>query len=300
MFSIGDFAALGRVSVRMLRHYDAIGLLTPAEIDPHTGYRSYRADQLRRLNRVIALKDLGFTLGQVATILDDTISAEELHGMLRLRRAQLEAQLSADAARLSGVEARLRMIEMEGRMSTDDVVLKQVPRVRVAELTAVAASYEGNDITPVIGPLYEQLTHRLDVAGVPGCGPAIAYYEPEPGPPVRVHAAIQVSNDLPTGTGARDQTGAEDRVGVQDGPGAEHRDFDVLDLPGIDAAATIVHHGPMSEVMRSMQTLARWIDDNGYRPVGYAREVCLQFDPENPDNWVHELQLAVVPASSPA
>lgn len=49
MFSIGDFAALGRVSVRMLRHYDAIGLLTPARTDPATGYRYYQADQLRRL-----------------------------------------------------------------------------------------------------------------------------------------------------------------------------------------------------------------------------------------------------------
>ena len=49
MFSIGEFAALGRVSVRMLRHYDAIGLLTPARTDPATGYRYYVADQLRRL-----------------------------------------------------------------------------------------------------------------------------------------------------------------------------------------------------------------------------------------------------------
>lgn len=124
MFSIGDFAALGRVSVRMLRHYDVIGLLTPAKTDPASGYRYYQADQLRRLNRIIALKDLGLTLGQVAAILDDKVSTEELHGMLRLRRAQLEAQLTADTARLVGVEARLRMIEEEGHMNTEDVVLK--------------------------------------------------------------------------------------------------------------------------------------------------------------------------------
>ena len=62
MFSIGEFARHGRVSVRMLRHYDAIGLLQPACIDPASGYRSYRASQLAELNRVIALKDLGFTL----------------------------------------------------------------------------------------------------------------------------------------------------------------------------------------------------------------------------------------------
>src|SRR5258707_1385448 len=69
MFSIGDFAGLSRISVRMLRHYDAIGLLRPAQVDPGSGYRFYTADQLSRVNRIIALKDLGFTLAQVQAIL---------------------------------------------------------------------------------------------------------------------------------------------------------------------------------------------------------------------------------------
>src|SRR5215207_9786891 len=99
MFSIGDFASYGRVSVRMLRHYDAIGLLRPARVDEATGYRSYEASQLTRLNRIIALKDLGFTLQQVQEIVDDAVGAEELRGMLRMRRAQLEAQLDSDQAR---------------------------------------------------------------------------------------------------------------------------------------------------------------------------------------------------------
>lgn len=66
MFSIGDFARHGRVSVRMLRHYDGIGLLRPALVDPSTGYRYYDAAQLPQLNRIVALKELGFGLQQVA------------------------------------------------------------------------------------------------------------------------------------------------------------------------------------------------------------------------------------------
>ncbi|MFO7253510.1 MAG: helix-turn-helix domain-containing protein, partial [Actinomycetes bacterium] len=100
MFTIGDFARLGRVSVRMLRHYDALGLLRPARVDPHTGYRYYAAGQLSRLNRIIALKNLGLTLEQVGRILEEKVGPEELHGMLRLRRAELEAQVAADLARL--------------------------------------------------------------------------------------------------------------------------------------------------------------------------------------------------------
>ena len=96
MFTIGDFARMGRVSVRMLRHYDRIGLLPPARVDVYTGYRYYTADQLRRLNRVVALKDLGFTLAEVARILDADVEPAELRGMLRLRRAQVAEQITAD------------------------------------------------------------------------------------------------------------------------------------------------------------------------------------------------------------
>jgi DNA-binding transcriptional MerR regulator len=157
MFSIGDFARHGRVSVRMLRHYDAIGLLRPATVDQATGYRFYEAGQLARLNRIVALKDLGFTLQQVRSILDDKVSVEELRGMLRLRQAELQAQISADSARLAQVEARLQVIEREGAMPADDVQVKRLPAVRLAELTAVAAGFEPESIAPVITPLYDEL-----------------------------------------------------------------------------------------------------------------------------------------------
>ena len=73
MFSIGEFARHGRVSVRMLRHYDAIGLLRPACVVPASGYRFYQARQLSELNRIVALKDLGFTLQQVQAILEEKV-----------------------------------------------------------------------------------------------------------------------------------------------------------------------------------------------------------------------------------
>ncbi|ALM37597.1 MerR family transcriptional regulator [Streptomyces sp. FR-008] len=127
MFTIGDFARHGRVSVRMLRHYDATGLLRPARVDPANGYRHYTASQLSRLNRIIALKELGFTLQQVRDIVDEKVDAGELRGMLRLRRAELEDAVATANARLVQVEARLRAIESEGHMPTHDVVLKSVP-----------------------------------------------------------------------------------------------------------------------------------------------------------------------------
>jgi DNA-binding transcriptional MerR regulator len=271
MFTIGDFARHGRVSVRMLRHYDATGLLRPAHVDPASGYRYYSAAQLARLNRIIALKDLGFTLQQVRDIVDEKVSAEELRGMLRLRRAELETAMAAAGARLVQVEARLRAIESEGHMPTNDVVIKSVPTVRVAELTATAASFEPEDIGPVIGPLYDELFRRLGSAGITPTGPGVAYYEdaPEGGGRISVHAAVQVSAPL------------------QDGA------FRILDLPSMDQAATIVHRGSMDTVLPTAQTLARWTDANGYRSTGYPREINLEC-PENRDDWVTELQAPVI------
>jgi DNA-binding transcriptional MerR regulator len=157
MFSIGEFARHGRVSVRMLRHYDAIGLLRPASVDPASDYRFYQASQLAELNRVIALKDLGFSLQQVQAILTEQVSAAELRGMLKLRRAEIHAQIEAETARVARVEARLLTIEEEGRIPADGVVIKRVAPVRVAELTGEATSFEPEAITPVIQPLYSDL-----------------------------------------------------------------------------------------------------------------------------------------------
>ncbi|MEU9999401.1 MerR family transcriptional regulator [Streptomyces sp. NPDC050848] len=274
MFTIGDFARHGRVSVRMLRHYDAIGLLRPAHVDPHSGYRFYEADQLARLNRVIALKELGFTLEQVGSILDEQIGAEELRGMLRLRQAELETALAEAAGRLAQVGARLRAIESEGHMPTQDVVIKRIPPVRLAELSGVAAGFGPGEIGPVIQPLYEELCARLEAAGVTGFGPGIAYYEDagRGDGSIVVHAGMTV----PAGT--------EEVAGV-----------DVVLLPGLDEAATVVHRGPMEDLLPTVQTLATWIDANGYRSTGYSRELYLEV-PEDRAKWVTELQEPVARA----
>ena len=173
MFTIGEFATIGRVSVRMLRHYDALGLLTPARVDPDSGYRSYDAGQLRRLNRLVALKDLGFTLDQVGQILADDVGADELRGMMRMRRAELAEQIASDRSRLSRVEARLRIIEGEGSMSTTDVTRTSAPAVRLAHLSGQAASAEHEDVGPVVSALFERAG---ELAADAPHGEAVAWY----------------------------------------------------------------------------------------------------------------------------
>ncbi|HEY0636195.1 MAG TPA: MerR family transcriptional regulator [Pseudonocardiaceae bacterium] len=248
MIGIGDFARLGRVSVRMLRHYDALGLLRPAHVDEGTGHRGYEIAQLSRLNRVLALKDLGFTLQQVGAILDETVGLDELRGMLRLRRAELEAAVAADLDRLARVQARLSMIEHDGRLPAEEVVVRAVPAVRVAALDETVDDYEG--IPDVIGPLFGELRRRLDAAGTAATGPGTATFTPTAAG-VRVRAAQPVTGMV---------------TGVP-----------VVDLPAV-RAATFVHRGPLTDAAVVWQDLGRWVQANGHRAAGESREVYLHHD----------------------
>jgi DNA-binding transcriptional MerR regulator len=271
MFTIGDFAEHGRVSVRMLRHYDAIGLLRPAHVDPASGYRYYRAEQLPQLNRIVALKELGFGLDQVGAILDEQVGAEELRGMLRLRRAELAAAMAEAAERLAIVEARLRTIESEDLVPTDRVVVKSLPALRVAELTGTISSFDPAELGPVVDALYADLRGRSAAAGVTAAGPAVTRYEDAPdGVTVVGHAGLPVAAD----------------VGALDG-------LEIVDLAAVERAATIVHCGPMAEVLPTVQALARWLGAGGHPfTAQHSRERALT-RPADPAEWLTELQVPI-------
>ncbi|MEV5543786.1 MerR family transcriptional regulator [Saccharopolyspora shandongensis] len=271
MFSIGDFARHGRVSVRMLRHYDALGLLRPAHVNRSTGHRGYTADQLARLNRIIALKELGFSLQQVQQILDEEFTAEQLRGMLRLRQAELENRIAADTARLAHVQARLRTIETEGTMPTDEVTVKSIPALRLAVRSGTARNMDPQSIGPVICGLYDELGAALGRAGVTPVGPATAYYEGgADDDTVVVHAGLPVNVEPDPAYG-----------------------FELVDLPAVEKAATIVHRGPMDDCLPAYQALARWIESSGHRTLGTNREVTLAC-PADPTGMVTEIQESIV------
>ena len=279
MFTIGDFAKHGRVSVRMLRHYDAIGLLRPARVDPASGYRFYEATQLSRLNRIVALKGLGFTLQQVQSVLDEDVTAEALRGMLRLRRAELETALAEAASGLVQVEARLRSIESEGAMPREDVVIKQLPAVRLAELSGPAGSFDPSEIGPLVEQLSTELRGRLHAAGVVPTGPATVYYETP---------ANRAGTDDEADYGITVHMGLPVPSTAEGGPG-----FRVVVLPSVESAATVVHRGSAGGFLSTSQLLVRWVDAHGFRFDGHAREVMLH-DSEDPGQRVAELQAPVV------
>jgi DNA-binding transcriptional MerR regulator/effector-binding domain-containing protein len=255
MFSIGEFARLGTVSVRTLRHYDEIGLLQPARVDPETGYRSYSASQLGQLNRIIALKDLGFSLTQAGKLLSG-ITVEELRGMLALRRAQLEQELDEYMTRLREVEARLHYIEGENAMPADDITVKKIPAMDVVAIGGTAPGIGPEHAVPVVNRARVQFD-ELDIpALVKVTGPFVVFFEDHDGDEAMIYLALPVAEppaELP--------------------PPAQH-----MVLPAIEAA-TAVRSGRASSIYPAVyHDLVHWANAHGFQTSGPGRDV-----------WIHEI-----------
>jgi DNA-binding transcriptional MerR regulator len=272
VFGTGAFAWVAQVSVRTLHHYDDIGLLPPARVDPQTGYRWYRADQLPRLNRILALRDLGLPLTEVRRVVDDEVSVDELRGMLRLRQAEARDRMATEAERLARVEARLRQMEIEGRIGDYDVVVKPLEPRRVALVDTTAPSFGNPTLGPIFDRLFGELLSELDRAGVAVAGPHIALYEPsdDPSEPITVMAAVPIDDD-------DDLTSNRVRV---------------VELPPVARAAVTVHRGSMARVEDGYRALMRWADETGEQIDGFSREIYLDIAGD-PETWITELQFVL-------
>ncbi len=269
MIKIGDFARLSQVSVVTLRYYDEMDLLKPVKVDDFTGYRYYSAEQLPRLNRILALKDLGFSLEQIKLMLADGLSLEQLRSMLTLQRAEVAKHLEEEQERLIRVEARLRQIELEDKMPNYDVVLKTVPAMMVASCRVTIPT---NDQVPeYLKPAYAKVYDYLHKEGVKDNGLCLALWHS----PADVYenedaeAIVSVDRTLP-GT---------DQVKVYELPSTQ--------------VASVVHQGNFEDFTQGHAALLEWIDANGYKIVGPYREIYIKHDKSNLADTTTEIQFPV-------
>jgi effector-binding domain-containing protein len=272
MLKIGDFAKVSRVSVKGLRYYDEIGLLKPAQIDRYTGYRYYTLEQLPRLHRILALKDLGLSLEQIARLLNQDLPADQIRGMLLLKRAELEELVAGAQRQLAQVEARLRQIEQENTMPDYEVVLKKVAPIRVAGVRDVIS--DESQVNATFNRLFDEVETYMTQHGAKIGGPGIALWHDRPDQNPTVAATFPTSNSLPDG----------DRVHVHE-------------LPGVETMACVVHHGGFDSLGPAYNALLGWIQANGYRYDGPSREVYLQYERNgDPAAYVTEIQVPVAKA----
>lgn len=269
MIKIGDFARLCQVSVPTLRHYDEIGLLKPIRVDQQTGYRYYALAQMPRLNRILALKDLGFSLEQIEQVLNGDLSLEQLRGMLKLKQAEVQQHVVDEQGRLARIATRLRQIELEDSMPNYEVVLKTVAPALIASRTVTIPT---NDQVPqYLNPAFGAAYGYVEQQGAKVLGPAMAIWH-QPAAVLEgevAEAAFPIDRTLP-GT---------DEVKV-------------YELPQTQVAAA-VHHGAFETFTQLHGALLSWIESNGYRVVGPYREIYISHNRDNMDESATEVQYPV-------
>ena len=255
MFKIGDFSRLSLVSVKALRYYNELGLLKPARVDEFTGYRYYSASQLTRLNRILVLKDLGLSLQQIALLLDQELTPDQIRGMLRLKQVELHQQLEEGQARLARIEAWLQAFEQEAIMPAYDVVLKKVAPLQVAQVRGVAPSME--QIGPTLDRLFDQVLGYLSQHGAAPVGPGITlYYDTE-----------YCERDISVGACLSFEGSLNDGEEVK-----------VVELPAVETMASVIHHGSFSSMNQAYNAILKWIETNGYHISGPNRELNLEYE----------------------
>jgi DNA-binding transcriptional MerR regulator len=272
VYGIGSVARLAQLSVRTLRHYDDVGLLRPAAVDPVTGYRRYTPDQVVRLHRILVLRDLGVPLNEIGLLLDDDVTVEQLRGILRLRQAEAKAQLRAQSDQLTRVEIRLAQLEEGSHMSDYEVIVKPLDALRLVALSEEITGEE--QIVEASGRMWPRLHDALDRHRVTWDGLSLALYD-ETGDDER---PMRLTTGLPV---------PGDRIISDEG-------LETIEVPAIERAATTVVRGAPDQFPDAFRALHDWIDRAGERPTTHEREVYIDCGGPR-DTWVTELQTVLEP-----
>ncbi|WP_331253813.1 MerR family transcriptional regulator [Modestobacter sp. VKM Ac-2978] len=155
VLSIGELAHRTGASRRMLRHWEEIGLLVPAEVDERTGYRKYSASQTGRVRAITALRAVGFGLVAIADLLSSDLSEARLEAVLRAREVDLMAEISEATTRLQEVRRRLDSLDEGRRTVMNSLGLGPLPGLRLAALR----TFVGDESE--IGVAVDELTRAL-------------------------------------------------------------------------------------------------------------------------------------------
>lgn len=266
MLKIGEFAALADISIKRLRYYDDIGLLKPISVDPDTGYRYYDFTQLARVYRLMALKNMGFSLNEIAELLDGTMTPGPTRRFLRTKRTDLHDQLKLLQEQITYLDNKIYEIEMNGRMTAYEITVKQLEPMKV--LIASKSAPLKQDIGDTIQSLRQQIAQYNAYPTAPPMAIFPAYIHPPENIPIEVAQPTDSTVHLHDGDGVREQI-----------------------IPAMTVAA-VIHTGD-EDMASGWVALNEWIHRNRYRVAGAFREIFLHDMTENTDQAAFELQFPI-------
>ena len=278
MLNIGEFARLGGVTVRTIRYYDQIGLLTPAHVATDTGYRRYRAAQLVDLQRIVALKELGVALDEIRELLADP-SGERVGEVLSRRRAALEEELHTTQTRLAEIDRRLRRIERTGAMPDYEIIHKSLPAIRFVAIEAATPGVGAPIAGRSVEKAFTSLLAEIDRQAVRTTGDAFVVFDPAPSDEeLTAYAALPVNNTV---------TAVPAPLAVYELSEVEH---------AVSVTRTVPDLAMYSEIYGE---LAVWMEDNGWEHVGNGRDIIVDVVDGVPRGWETQWPMRAVDGPKP-
>lgn len=268
MLKIGDFSKLSRVSIRMLRHYDDIGLLKPQSIDSFTGYRYYCAEQFVIVNRINVLKEMGFSLSEICDLMKKDFGSDQLRVLLHNKKREIIESIKTEETKLSKVESLIKLIDKEDSGMNYEVSIKSIPAYKVLSVRDIIPAYNAE------GRLWEELQAFAKENNIKGVNPCYAIYH-DTGykeSDVDVEVCMCINKDAVE----------SDRIKFRE-------------LEEVPEMAVIFHKGPFEEMSLAYHTLGRWMSANSYVCNGPTRIIYHKgpWCEDDPANYLIEIHAPV-------
>ena len=263
LYKIGMFANMNRVTIKTLRYYDEQKLLLPVYVDEENGYRYYAAGQMAQLHRIIALKNMGFSIDDIRKIMD---GAGEKSFLLE-KKQEILNEIAALTEKLSQVEGYLARESMN---LSAPVLIKEIPQVIVCTMKHRIKSYDALfEIMPQMGAQMEMLDCKC-------AQPAYCFtHYLEPG-----YKEEDILVEICEAVTEKKQDSGDIVFKV---------------LPKVPMAACIFHKGSYDTLHNSYAMLLQYIEENGYEICGNIRESYIDgvWNKETEEEWLTEIQIPV-------
>ena len=240
MLKIGDFAMLSKISINMLRHYDEINLLKPANIDNFTGYRYYEEEQLLIANRIQSLKAMGLSLSMIKQILEQYENSNSLKNFLQIQRTQKLEDLEALKKQILKLDTAIKSLEENSKPTNCDISIKEIPKRKVVSYTRQINSYDEENL------LWEELSKQTQ---------SLNLYYTTPSFDIAIFHEYNQNGLL---------------VEVQRGISDTYDNFGQVQFKDVSSikVASLAYKGEYPNLQQVNADVAKWIKDNGYELNG--------------------------------
>ena len=265
---IGEFSQLMQVTIKTLRHYEQKGLLIPDEVDEWTGYRYYSIEQMQKLQSIRDLQSLGFSLDEIKDLCDSyscTPTIDQLTEKIEETEAQLRQLIARRDRLIDWRNARKQMTTME------KFSIQSLPEIIVASHREVLPNYAaiGPMCVNKIGPEMQRLGCK--------CPPPGYCFTVE-------HNKEYTPTDIDIEYCEQVEEMGEDSAIIQ-----------FKRLPAVPKALCMKHIGPYERFYESFIEAFRYIDEQGYKPIGQHRTCYIDgaWNQEDPEKWLSVIQIPI-------